>query len=93
MLQSDAIHLKNAGVTYQRLINMMFKDVIGKSMEFYVDDMLVKSKMAGGYAEHPKEDVQHLIEVPNDDQPPKVCLWSQVGQVHGLYSKPTWDRS
>ena len=33
--------LKNAGVTYQRFVNMMFKDLIGKIMEVYVDDKLV----------------------------------------------------
>ncbi|XP_062020938.1 uncharacterized protein LOC133737390 [Rosa rugosa] len=35
--------LKNAGATYQRLVNSMFADVIGTIMEVYVDDMLVKS--------------------------------------------------
>ncbi|KAL0444302.1 UNVERIFIED_CONTAM: hypothetical protein Slati_2152900 [Sesamum latifolium] len=35
--------LKNAGATYQRLVNRMFKDQIGATMEVYVDDMLVKS--------------------------------------------------
>ncbi|KAL0405074.1 UNVERIFIED_CONTAM: Polyprotein P3 [Sesamum radiatum] len=35
--------LKNAGATYQRLVNQMFKDQIGTTMEVYVDDMLVKS--------------------------------------------------
>ena len=44
--------LKNAGATYQRLMNMMFKDLIGKTIEVYVDDMLVKSKMAGDHIEH-----------------------------------------
>ena len=43
---------KNAGATYQRLVNRMLKDLIGKSMEVYVDDMLVKSKMAGDHIEH-----------------------------------------
>ena len=38
--------LKNAGATYHRLVNMMFKDLIGKSIEVYMDDMLVKSKVA-----------------------------------------------
>ncbi|KAL2246278.1 UNVERIFIED_CONTAM: Retrovirus-related Pol polyprotein from transposon opus [Sesamum indicum] len=36
--------LKNAGATYQRLVNRMFKYHIGSTMEVYVDDMLVKSK-------------------------------------------------
>ena len=36
--------LKNAGATYQRLVNKMFNKQIGRNMEVYVDDMLVKSK-------------------------------------------------
>ncbi|XP_012839266.1 PREDICTED: uncharacterized protein LOC105959672 [Erythranthe guttata] len=35
--------LKNAGATYQRLVNTMFADQIGKNMEVFIDDMLVKS--------------------------------------------------
>jgi len=35
--------LKNAGATYQRLMNMMLAEHIGKIIEVYVDDMLVKS--------------------------------------------------
>ena len=47
--------LKNARVTFQRLVKMMFKDLIGKSMEVYVDDILVKLKMAGDHIEHPNQ--------------------------------------
>ncbi|XP_072071902.1 uncharacterized protein [Arachis hypogaea] len=36
--------LKNAGVTYQRLMNKVFANHIGKMMEVYVDDMLVKTQ-------------------------------------------------
>ena len=35
--------LKNAGATYQRLVNHMFRPQIGQNVEVYVDDMLVKS--------------------------------------------------
>jgi len=35
--------LKNAEVTYQRLVNYMFCPHIGRNVEVYVDDMLVKS--------------------------------------------------
>ena len=35
--------LKNFGATYQRLVNRMFADQLGKTMEVYIDDMLVKS--------------------------------------------------
>ena len=34
--------LKNAGATYQRLVNKMFQKQIGASMEVYIDDMFVK---------------------------------------------------
>ena len=36
--------LKNAGATYQRMVTKVFRPLIGKSMEVYIDDMLVKSK-------------------------------------------------
>ena len=35
--------LKNAGATYQRLMNKMFTHQIRRNMQVYVDDMLVKS--------------------------------------------------
>ncbi|XP_043699855.1 uncharacterized protein LOC122650512 [Telopea speciosissima] len=35
--------LKNAGATYQRLVNRIFKKLTRNTMEAYVDDMLVKS--------------------------------------------------
>ena len=35
--------LKNVGATYQRLMNKMFAYQIGRNIQVYVDDMLVKS--------------------------------------------------
>ena len=37
--------LKNARSTYQRMMTRMFKPQLGKSIEIYVDDMVVKSKV------------------------------------------------
>ena len=39
--------LKNAGATYQRLVNHMFRPQIVWNVEVYVDDMLVKSYYEG----------------------------------------------
>ena len=39
--------LKNAGATYQRLVNHMFCPQIRRNVEVYVDDMLVKSQDEG----------------------------------------------
>jgi uncharacterized membrane protein YkvI len=35
---------KNAGETYQRAINYIFHKLIGKIVEIYIDDIVVKSK-------------------------------------------------
>ena len=35
--------LKNASVTYHRLMNKMFSHQIGRNVQVYVDDMQVKS--------------------------------------------------
>ena len=36
--------LKNAGATYQWMITRMFQDKIGRTVEVYIEDMVVKSK-------------------------------------------------
>ena len=36
--------LKNVGVTYQRVMVMLFHDMMHKEIKMYVDDMIAKSK-------------------------------------------------
>jgi hypothetical protein len=40
--------LKNAGATYQCAINYIYHDLIGKLVEIYIDDVVVKSTSTGG---------------------------------------------
>ena len=47
-----SFNLKNTGVTYQRLVNVMFNDLIGKIMEVYMNDILVKSMVAADHMDH-----------------------------------------
>ena len=54
--------LKNAGATYQRLVNRMFQKQIGTTMEVYIDDMLVKSTTAELHITHMSEAFQILRE-------------------------------
>ena len=37
--------LKNAGSTYQRMMTKMFEPQLGKKVEVYIDDIVVKSKL------------------------------------------------
>ena len=48
--------LKNAGATYQRLVNKIFKSLIERTIEVYVEDMITNSK-------NPNEHVKHLEEI------------------------------
>ena len=47
--------LKNVGVTYQRLVTKMFRPLLSKTNEVYIDDMLVKSKERLDHATHLQE--------------------------------------
>ena len=44
--------LKNAGATYQKLVNKIFAELLGTSMEVYIDDVLVKSAAAQDHVTH-----------------------------------------
>ena len=44
--------LKNAGATYQRLVNKMFTDYLRDTMEVYIDDMLIKSLHVDQHLDH-----------------------------------------
>jgi uncharacterized membrane protein YkvI len=40
--------LKNAGATYQRAMNYIYHDLVGKLVEIYIDNVVVKSTSIGG---------------------------------------------
>ena len=52
--------LKNVGATYQRMVTKIFRPLIGKSMEVYVDDILVKSKERPDHTRHLQETFELL---------------------------------
>jgi hypothetical protein len=40
--------LKNAGAAYQRAMNYIYHNLIGKLVEIYIDDVVVKFTLIGG---------------------------------------------
>ena len=60
--------LKNAGAIYQRLVNKMFSRQIGKNMEVYVDDMLIKSKEELAHLDDLRETFTTLTKKKRDFQ-------------------------
>lgn len=45
-----SFELKNAGATYQRLMTKISKPLIGRTMEDYIDDIVVKSETRAEHA-------------------------------------------
>ena len=66
--------LKNARATYQRLVNQMFSKQIGRNMEVYVDDMLVKSRKVELHLDDLKETFNTLRKYQMRLNPPK-CVF------------------
>ena len=51
--------LKNARSTYQRMMTRMFEPQLGKNIEIYIDDMLVKSKLESEHI----DDLGNIFEI------------------------------
>lgn len=65
---------KNTRATYQRLNSKIFKDLIGKSMEIYIDDMLVKIQMKEDYISHLTRSFQLLTNYQMKLNPSKCTF-------------------
>uniref|UniRef100_A0A2N9H0M9 Uncharacterized protein n=1 Tax=Fagus sylvatica TaxID=28930 RepID=A0A2N9H0M9_FAGSY len=76
--------LKNAGATYQRLMNRMFHDQIGRNVEVYVDDMLVKSKEEDGHLDDLRETFETLRKYQMKLNPSKCAFGVYSGKFLGF---------
>ena len=76
--------LKNAGATYQRLVNRMFQKQIGTTVEVYIDDMLVKSPTAKLHIAHLSEAFQILRKYNMKLNPAKCAFGVSVGKFLGF---------
>ena len=76
--------LKNAGATYQRLVNKMFRKQIGRNMEVYVDDMLVKCKEELTHLDDLKETFAMLRQYQMKLNPSKCAFGVASGKFLGF---------
>ena len=76
--------LKNVGATYQRLVTKMFKPLLGKTMEVYIDDMLVKSKQRPDHVTHLQEAFDLLRAYDMKLSPLKCAFGVSVGLFLGF---------
>jgi len=75
--------LKNAGATYQRLVNRMFAKQLGTIMEVYIDDMLVKSIRTDDHLTHLRECFDILNTYKMKLNPAKCTFGVSSGEFLG----------
>ena len=90
--------LKNAGATYQRLVNHMFRPQIRRNVEVYVDDMLVKSQDEEIHLDNLQETFDTLRQYNMKLNPSKcafgvssgkfLALWFHTGEFKQILIKP-----
>ena len=76
--------LKNAGATYQRAMNYIFHDLIGKLVEIYIDDVVVKSTSAGGHLENLHKVLERTRRFGLRMNPKKCAFGVSAGQFLGF---------
>ena len=76
--------LKNAGATYQKLVNQMFSKQIGKNVEVYTNDLLVKSKEEEDHLDDLKETFNTIKQYSMKLNPSKCAFGVSSGKFLGF---------
>ena len=76
--------LKNTGATYQRLMNKMFARQLGKNVQVYVDDMLVKSVRESDHLSDLQETFDTLRSYNMKLNPSKCAFGVTAGKFLGF---------
>ncbi|XP_057419037.1 uncharacterized protein LOC130713272 [Lotus japonicus] len=82
--QTMPFGLKNAGATYQRLMDKVFDKQVGRNMEIYVDDMVVKSDEMLTHCSDLREAFGELRKHNMRLNPEKCSFWIQSGKFLGF---------
>src|SRR4051812_38380452 len=75
--------LRNAGATYQRLVDKAFENQIRRNVEVYVDDMVIKSKEDDSLIPDIEETLIQLKKINMKLNPKKCSFGMQEGKFLG----------
>jgi hypothetical protein len=76
--------LKNAGATYQRALNYIYHDLIGKLVEIYINDVVVKSTSTRGHLGDLHQVFERTMRFGLKMNPKKYAFGVSVGQFLGF---------
>ncbi|PNX57945.1 gag-pol polyprotein [Trifolium pratense] len=77
--------LKNAGATYQRMMNKVFNNEIEDMLEVYMDDMIVKSEEEVDHTTHLKKVFDQARKYNMRFNPEKCTFGVKAGKFLGFY--------
>ncbi|CAJ2663960.1 unnamed protein product [Trifolium pratense] len=77
--------LKNAGATYQRMMNKVFRGQIGDMLEVYMDDMIVKSPEELDHVVHLRKVFEQARKYNMRFNPEKCTFGVRAGKFLGFY--------
>ncbi|XP_017252905.2 uncharacterized protein LOC108223256 [Daucus carota subsp. sativus] len=76
--------LRNAGSTYQKAMNEIFKDQLGRNLECYVDDIISKSTSVPGHIADLKECFENMRRTKLKLNPDKCTFGVEAGKFLGF---------
>jgi hypothetical protein len=76
--------LKNAGATYQRAMNYIFHELIGKIFEIYIDDVVIKSLNHDTHLENVKRTLECTRKHGLKMNPNKCAFGVSAGEFLGF---------
>ena len=76
--------LKNAGATYQQMMSQVFKEQIGRILEVYIDDMIVKTPEDKDPVADLHETFQQLCRYDLRLNPNKCTFGIEAGKFLGF---------
>ncbi|GJZ61478.1 reverse transcriptase domain-containing protein [Tanacetum coccineum] len=80
--------LKNACATYQRLVDKAFDSQVGRNMEVYVDDLVIKSHTEAEMIRHINETFRTLRRINMKLNPKKCTFRAREGMFLGYMISP-----
>jgi hypothetical protein len=80
--------LKNRGATYHKCVHIVLENQIGRNIEAYIDDILVKMKKHGDLLDDLKETFDNLRKHKMMFNPKKMCVRCvirETARLHGVF--------
>jgi hypothetical protein len=83
-----AFRLENWGVTYKECVHVILESQIGRNVEAYIDDIVVKSKKQGHLLDDLKEIFDNIHKYKMMLNPKKCVLVCHQGNCSAIWSCP-----